>query len=83
VSPAVDAVVRARARVRGSVQGVGFRPYVHRLARELALAGWVRNDSRDVTAEVEGAAAAIDAFFARLAAEAPPLARVEGRTTAR
>jgi hydrogenase maturation protein HypF len=54
VSPAVDAVVRARARVRGSVQGVGFRPYVHRLARELALAGWVRNDSRDVTAEGRG-----------------------------
>jgi hydrogenase maturation protein HypF len=63
--------------VGGTVQGVGFRPYVYRLARELGLAGWVRNDSRGVTAEVEGPPGAVDAFFARLAAEAPPLARVE------
>jgi hydrogenase maturation protein HypF len=72
------ALVRARARVRGTVQGVGFRPHVYRLARELGLAGWVRNDARGVTAEVEGTPAAVDAFFARLAAEAPPLARVQG-----
>jgi hydrogenase maturation protein HypF len=63
--------------VGGTVQGVGFRPYVYRLARELGLAGWVRNDSRGVTAEVEGPPGAVDAFFGRLAAEAPPLARVE------
>jgi hydrogenase maturation protein HypF len=59
------------------VQGVGFRPFVYRLAGELALAGWVRNDERGVELEVEGEAAAVQAFLARLPAEAPPLAVVE------
>jgi hydrogenase maturation protein HypF len=59
------------------VQGVGFRPYVHRLARDLSLSGWVRNDARGVVAEVEGALAALDAFLSRLVADAPPLADVE------
>jgi hydrogenase maturation protein HypF len=68
---------RARARVQGTVQGVGFRPFVHRLAGELELAGYVLNDSRGVVLEVEGAADAVDTFFARLRLEAPPLAVVE------
>ena len=66
-----------RARVEGTVQGVGFRPHVHRLTRELELAGFVRNDTRGVTIEVEGRAEAVEGFVARLAAEAPPLADVE------
>ncbi len=45
---------RVRVRVEGTVQGVGFRPYVHRLAGEIGLAGWVLNDERGVLAEVEG-----------------------------
>ena len=45
---------RAGVRIDGVVQGVGFRPYVHRLAGELGLAGFVRNDARGVAAEVEG-----------------------------
>ncbi|HEY2140750.1 MAG TPA: carbamoyltransferase HypF [Solirubrobacteraceae bacterium] len=69
--------VRARARVDGTVQGVGFRPFVYRLAGELELAGWVRNDERGVEVEVEGAKNAVGDFLARLPAEAPPLARVE------
>jgi hydrogenase maturation protein HypF len=78
VSAATDrASVRARARVDGTVQGVGFRPFVYRLAGELALAGWVRNDERGVEVEIEGEEQAIEAFLARLATEAPPLARVE------
>jgi hydrogenase maturation protein HypF len=68
---------RARVRVQGTVQGVGFRPYVHRLARELGLAGYVLNDSRGVLVEIEGAADGIAAFVARLAPEAPPLAVLE------
>jgi acylphosphatase len=44
---------RVRVRVEGVVQGVGFRPHVYRLARELGLAGWVRNDERRVVIEVE------------------------------
>ncbi len=59
------------------MQGVGFRPYVYRLARELGLAGHVFNDERGVEAEVEGPAQAVEEFMARLPAEAPPLAVVE------
>jgi hydrogenase maturation protein HypF len=59
------------------VQGVGFRPYVFRLAADLALGGWVRNDEHGVLLEVEGDPAAVERFLARLPAEAPPLARVE------
>ena len=68
---------RIRARVQGTVQGVGFRPYVYRLARDERLGGWVRNDERGVVLEVEGAAAAVERFLDRLPREAPPLAAVE------
>jgi hydrogenase maturation protein HypF len=68
---------RVRARVEGTVQGVGFRPYVYRLVGELGLGGWVLNDTRGVLLEVEGEERAVDDFLARLAAEAPPLAVVE------
>ena len=64
-------------RVEGVVQGVGFRPYVHRLAVELGLDGFVRNDSRGAVIEVEGPPDAIDALLARLPAEAPPAAVIE------
>lgn len=65
-----------RIRVRGEVQGVGFRPFVHRLAHELGLAGWVRNDGQGVDIEVQGPADALDALVVRLRDEAPVLARV-------
>src|SRR5436190_18370653 len=68
---------RVRGRVEGTVQGVGFRPYVHRLAHDLGLGGTVGNDDRGVLMEVEGEPAAIAAFLERLPAEAPPLASVE------
>lgn len=58
------------------MQGVGFRPFVWRLATELGLAGWVRNDVRGVEAEVEGPDEALDAFRRRVEAEAPPRAVV-------
>ena len=63
--------------MQGTVQGVGFRPYVYRLARDEQLGGWVRNDERGVVLEVEGAPAAVERFLDRLAREAPPLAAVE------
>src|SRR4051794_7231355 len=67
----------SRVRVEGTVQGVGFRPYVYRLANELSLGGWVLNDERGVLVLVEGDSDAVAQFMERLAAEAPPLARGE------
>ena len=77
MSTVEDTARRVRARVEGAVQGVGFRPYVHRLAGELELAGWVLNDQRGVLLEVEGPAVAVEQFLARLEPDAPPLADVE------
>jgi hydrogenase maturation protein HypF len=69
-----------RISVRGVVQGVGFRPFVFRLAHEHGLGGWVRNTSGSVEIEVEGRAAAVDSFLAALTKEAPPMARIEAVT---
>jgi hydrogenase maturation protein HypF len=63
--------------VTGIVQGVGFRPFVRRLADRHGLAGWVRNDSGSVEILVDGDAGEIDAFVAELTTDAPPLARVD------
>ena len=73
---------RLRLDVRGGVQGVGFRPFVYRLAQELGLGGWVRNDTRGVRIEVEGPEAALQAFGARFDAELPPRAFVQERRDA-
>jgi hydrogenase maturation protein HypF len=63
--------------VRGTVQGVGFRPFVYRLAREEGLVGFVLNDEQGVLLEVEGEETAVARFMARLAGEPPPLAVIE------
>jgi hydrogenase maturation protein HypF len=70
-------LARHRIRVTGLVQGVGFRPFVFQRAVGLELAGWVRNDLRGVTIEVEGTQETIDRFLSGLAAAAPPLARID------
>jgi hydrogenase maturation protein HypF len=70
-------LVRARARVHGTVQGVGFRPFVYRIAHEESVAGFVRNDEHGVLLEVEGDTAAVERFLTRLRDDAPPLAAVE------
>ena len=62
--------------VRGVVQGVGFRPFVYRLAHDYELTGWVLNHSGGVEIEVEGTAKALDKFVHGLTAQAPPLARI-------
>jgi hydrogenase maturation protein HypF len=81
--PAAGAGGRAAARritVDGVVQGVGFRPFVWRLATELDLAGRVRNAAGRVEIEAAGEPAALDAFARRLRSDAPPRARVDAVT---
>ena len=66
---------RCRLRIRGQVQGVGFRPHVFALARSRGLSGWVTNDTDGVLVEVQGQA--VSDFLSALVAEAPPLARID------
>jgi len=68
-------------RVTGQVQGVGFRPFVYRLARELAVSGDVRNDSAGVSVRAVATRAALDEFARRIVEDAPPLARVAAVVT--
>ena len=75
-APAVEARA-ARLRVRGVVQGVGFRPFVYGVATRLGLAGWVRNTSAGVEIAVEGPAESIEGFARALREQAPPLARID------
>ena len=72
-----ERVTRKRVVVRGVVQGVGFRPFVHRLATGLGLTGFVGNDGDGVFLEVQGGAGDIERFLDRLEPEAPTLAGVE------
>src|SRR5262245_33606348 len=68
--------MRVDVTIEGIVQGVGFRPYVFRLASGLGLSGWVGNDCTCVTADVQGEPGAVAQFLRRVAVEAPPLALV-------
>jgi len=70
--------VARHIRVSGIVQGVGFRPFVWRLAQELKLTGWVRNDAQGVEIAAQGAAPQVAELLRRLRTDAPPLARVDG-----
>ena len=67
---------RASLEIEGIVQGVGFRPFVYRLAGRYGLAGWVRNTGRGVQLEVEGAGCDLEAFCRAIREEAPPLSVV-------
>ena len=77
--PASPTRERRRLRARGVVQGVGFRPFVYRLAREHGLGGYVLNDGDGVLIEVEGGE--LDRFAVELRSRAPALARVESLTS--
>jgi Hydrogenase maturation factor len=68
---------RLKVTVRGAVQGVGFRPFVYRLASELKLKGWVSNSSQGVFIELEGPRVMLDEFAIRLTKEKPPLAVIQ------
>ena len=72
--------VRRRIEVSGIVQGVGFRPFVYRLATGRRLRGTIRNTSAGVTIEIQGPAETVQDFIEHLPAEAPPLARITSLT---
>ncbi len=69
--------VRARIIVRGIVQGVGFRPFIYRLANNFKLKGWVLNSTEGVVIEVEGHTKRLEEFIGDITLKAPPLAVVE------
>ncbi|MDF1535073.1 MAG: carbamoyltransferase HypF [bacterium] len=67
---------RYRITVEGIVQGVGFRPFVYRLATECSLYGWVSNTSDGVVIQIEGGKDDLETFLSRLENDPPPLARI-------
>jgi hydrogenase maturation protein HypF len=69
---------RRAISIQGTVQGVGFRPFVFKLASELQLSGFVRNQVSGACIEVEGENGPLDQFLAQLASRLPPLARIDG-----
>jgi hydrogenase maturation protein HypF len=68
---------RLKVTIRGAVQGVGFRPFVFRLATEMQMPGWVSNSTEGVFIEVEGPKDLLDRFLLRLQKEAPPRAFIQ------
>ncbi len=68
---------RLKIIVRGAVQGVGFRPFIYRLATGAGLKGWVNNSTQGVFIEVEGPAAALETFLLRLEADKPPRSSIQ------
>jgi hydrogenase maturation protein HypF len=73
----MDSVSALHIRVKGVVQGVGFRPFVYGLATKLGLKGWVLNSTSGVVMEVEGPSSSLDRFLHELVEKAPPLSRIE------
>ncbi len=69
--------LRRRWHLTGQVQGVGFRPFIYRLAQRCEVAGYVRNDSRGVTVEAQGSVAQLKRFSRALDEERPPLAFID------
>lgn len=76
MSKAESRAVRWRIELAGSVQGVGFRPFVYRLANQLELSGWARNATSGLEIEVEGDRSSLERFSNRLTTELPPHAEI-------
>ncbi|MDX2043015.1 MAG: carbamoyltransferase HypF [Acidobacteriota bacterium] len=75
--PSANSRLRLRLAIRGAVQGVGFRPFVFRLAKELNLTGWVNNSAHGVTIEIEASPDKLQQFRLRLESEKPPRAFIQ------
>jgi hydrogenase maturation protein HypF len=71
-----EAVGRIRIGIRGAVQGVGFRPFVFRLAQSMQLTGWVCNSTSGVVVEAEGDPSLLDEFQLKIQSERPPLSSI-------
>jgi hydrogenase maturation protein HypF len=69
-------IIRARIEISGIIQGVGFRPFIYRLAREQGLAGHVANTAAGVTIEIDGTEQEIEDFIKAITSEKPPLATI-------
>ncbi|MHC1727350.1 MAG: carbamoyltransferase HypF [Syntrophobacteraceae bacterium] len=80
--PGAETGRRVLVKVRGIVQGVGFRPFIFQLAGRHGLSGWVRNQSDGVEIEVSGGAGPVGEFVCDITAKAPPLARITSVETA-
>ncbi len=76
-TPRADASQGCTFRITGAVQGVGFRPFVYRLARELGVSGWVKNDAQGVTVEAHADFQTLERFERALRARAPAAARIQ------
>lgn len=76
--PPASTLVRRAVTLRGAVQGVGYRPFVYRLATELELTGWVLNSAQGLFIEIEGTPGGVESFCRLLQLEAPPRAMVQG-----
>ncbi|HTZ82079.1 MAG TPA: acylphosphatase, partial [Candidatus Acidoferrales bacterium] len=76
------AVERLRITLRGAVQGVGFRPFVYRLATEMSLSGWVLNSSSGLVVEVEGTPDELRRFAQRIELERPKASVITARESA-
>ena len=72
----MSSIARVSIVIRGAVQGVGFRPFVYRMATELGLTGWICNSTTGVHIEAEGRKDALDRFLIRLGKEHPPRASI-------
>lgn len=68
---------RLHLKIQGAVQGVGFRPFIYRLATELGLTGWVNNSSEGVAIEIEGERSQLTTFLNNLKSLAPPLSKIQ------
>lgn len=70
--------VRLKIEINGIVQGVGFRPFISRLAKEFSISGFIRNTQSGVTIEAEGLEADVNNFFNSISHKAPPLSLITG-----
>lgn len=73
-------IKRLSITLLGMLQGIGFRPFIYRLAQEKYLTGWVRNTRSGVEIECEGDAGALERFVCDIPAKAPPVARIDNLT---